>query len=779
MNTHPYAPICKGRSSDELSALFRRPSDVWISTFAPYHKGDQHRYFIMNIRSRLVASIFLLLMTSSLFSQEKIDRYALVMRNNPHVTSMDTLSALTVGNGRFAFTVDGTGLQSFPEFYRNGVCLGTFSEWGWHSFPNVSDLKPTEALKAYNFGHVSEKELYSCQTKTPGRAHDASEYFRINPHRMHLGTFGFAFGNGVAPTDVHSINQELDMWHGVINTEFTVQGQRYLVNTACSSGESLDAVSAHINTQSRMPLKLHLPYPTGGHVDDACNWYAKDLHTSFVVESGTDYAVVMHEVDNTKYYVLVTWTGGGDFREVEKHEFIFTPHSDDYYVTIAFVDEKDLRFYDFANRTFVPREDKRIDFNAPETIFALSENFWHEFWTEGGSVDFSRCLDPRAREIERRVVLSQYLMAVQEGGEGSFPPQETGLTMNSWFGKFHLEMILWHMAWLPLWNHSEQLHNVLEYYHHVSGKAREIASRQGFDGVRWMKMTDPTGGEAPSNVGSFLIWQQPHLIYLAELQRRMYLSKGCDKVAEVFMHEYSDIVDSTACFMYSFANYNRSRDRYELCHYIPAQESLKADVTFNSPFELSQWHTTMAMAQHWREMSAKEFMPEWQDLIDKLSPLAYNADSLYLAAESAEDTYTNMRAMSDHPALLGALGFFPDSRVVDSRIMKKTLEKVFECWNWPTSWGWDFPMAAMTATRLGEPQMALEALLMSAQKNTYLPNGHNYQDKRLRIYLPGNGALLSAIALMTAGWDGCDVSTPGFPKDGNWDVMWENINPLP
>ena len=35
-----------------------------------------------------------------------IDRHALVMRNNPHVTKIDSLHSLTVGNGRFAFTAD-------------------------------------------------------------------------------------------------------------------------------------------------------------------------------------------------------------------------------------------------------------------------------------------------------------------------------------------------------------------------------------------------------------------------------------------------------------------------------------------------------------------------------------------------------------------------------------------------------------------------------------------------------------------------------------------------
>ena len=61
---------------------------------------------------------------------QPIDRKEVVTRNNPHVTSMDKLASLSVGNGHFAFTVDGTGLQTFPEEYSTGVPLGTMSDWG-------------------------------------------------------------------------------------------------------------------------------------------------------------------------------------------------------------------------------------------------------------------------------------------------------------------------------------------------------------------------------------------------------------------------------------------------------------------------------------------------------------------------------------------------------------------------------------------------------------------------------------------------------------------------
>ena len=112
-------------------------------------------------------------------------------------------------------------------------------------------------------------------------------------------------------------------------------------------------------------------------------------------------------------------------------------------------------------------------------------------------------------------------------------------------------------------------------------------------------------------------------------------------------------------------------------------------------------------------------------------------------------------------------------------IMRNTLHWVLDNWNWEKTWGWDHPMTAMCATRLGEPDIAVKVLLSDLRTNTYLLSGHNYQDSRLRLYLPGNGGLLSAVALMCAGWDGCKEKNPGFPKDGNWDVRWEGILPMP
>ena len=173
-----------------------------------------------------------------------------------------------------------------------------------------------------------------------------------------------------------------------------------------------------------------------------------------------------------------------------------------------------------------------------------------------------------------------------------------------------------------------------------------------------------------------------------------------------------------------------------------------------------------------------EVPEKWEKVMKSLPPLA-RKENLYLAAESAPDSYVNPRYMGDHPAVLGAFGAVPSTPLVDATVMKSTYEHILTCWDCPSTWGWDYPMMAMAATRLGMPDKALDALLMEVQKNTYLPNGHNYQNQRLPIYLPGNGGLLAAVALMCAGYEGCDDPLPGFPKDGTWKVRWENLSQTP
>jgi len=688
---------------------------------------------------------------------EKIKRYELVTRNNPVVSKIDELNSLSVGNGNFAFTADVTGLQTFPNAYKKGVPLGTQSQWGWHSFQNPNNYKPEEALKSYDFR--GKDELYAVQSKTPGRAHDAANWFRKNPHRLHLGYIGLELnhkdGSAVSQEDITDIHQELKLWNGVIASRFNLDSDSVLVRTVChpSKDEVEVQISSSLIGKNQLKINFKFPYPTGNHSDDASNWDVPEKHKTEVVAEGDGFCVLKRILDNDFYFVKVKWEGKAQMKEKAPHYFVLSPEGEQFSFICAYSKER-------------PDDNSG---EALENVLAQSAEYWQAFWKNGGAVDFSKCTDKRASELERRVVLSQYLMAIQCAG--NIPPQETGLTYNSWFGKFHLEMHWWHAVHFALWNRTDLLERSLDWYSRAYPIAEKIAERQGFDGARWMKMTDPSATEAPSSVGSFLIWQQPHFIYMAELVYR-------DHPSEEVINKYKELVNATAEFMASFAAYNEKEDRYVLKGIIPAQESLRAAETINPPFELSYWHYALSVAQKWRERLGEKRNEQWDDIIDKLSPLA-EKDGLYLAAEDAVDTYEDIRFTSDHPAVLGALGMLPKCRLARTDYMKNTLYWILDKWNWNKTWGWDYPMTAMCAARLGEPEKAVDALLMDKRTNTYLVNGHNYQDARLRVYLPGNGGLLAAVAMMCAGWDNSDVNTPGFPKNGKWNVVWEDLAVMP
>ena len=727
----------------------------------------------------------------------RIDRQAVVSRNNPTVTEVDTLGAFTVGNGHFAATVDVTGLQSFPKAYRNGIPLTTMSDWGWHAFKNDKKLTPQETEKAFDLGH-GHQEVYAVEYKQDGRNKEATSYFRTNPHRLNLGTIGLQFiwddgaGRPATLNDIKDIRQELALWDGMVNSRYTVKGTQVEVSTGCMADR--DAIFTRIKSdllkRGNAVLALNLPYPTGKHADDANDYKQhQDLHQSRLISSDNRSAIIEHTIDDTRYYVRLQWEGKAKLEWGAPHDFYLMPKEDVLTVCAE---------YTLNNPTGKP-EDETF---AYDRAVKNTMKHWPRFWNSGAMADFSECTDPRARELERRTVLSQYLTAINCAN--SMPPQETGLTYNSWYGRPHLEMTFWHALDFALWNRPETVANMLKWY---NGKAypvaRKIAERQGFKGIRWMKMTDPEAGEAPSNTGSFLLWQQPHYIYLAE---EMYRANPSAKT----LKEYAKQVEETAEFMADFARCCQTKDakgkaqgKIKLFGATAMQESMSKDFSYNHPFEQAYWYYGLSVAQQWRERQGLERHKEWDDIIARLAPLT-EKDGIYQAGEpvasfdgshkaeqfdpyktpeqkgrkqiSAEDFALKCR--SDHPAVLGVCGLLPATPLYNKEVMGQTLSWAMQNWNWATTWGWDYGMMAMCAARLGQGETALQALLNDKGKNTYLVNGHNFQEpKRLRLYLPGNGSLLDAVAMMCAGWDGCtEPNNPGFPKNGKWNVRWEGLN---
>lgn len=716
----------------------------------------------------LITGIILLIGSIATAQKSPIDRKAVVQRHTIHITKADSLSSLSIGNGSFAFTVDVTGLQSFPAFYKGGVPLGTQSEWGWHSFPNTNNYKFEESLRTYEL--EGRKIPYPVQWKEAGRNKEAADYFRVNPHRLQLGNIGLQItkknGQPADIEDIQNVDQQLDMWTGEIKSRFTVEGQPVEVTTYAHQQQDLVAVKviSPLIQQKKIMITLHFPYPNGQFKDVGVNDANSTRHqtilkTSLPPLSGLpvprgETVTISHKLDTTQYVVQARWKEKAAITQDAPHHFVISPEGE----TNTF--EGSFLFASTASASSLP------SFAATASN---SQQLWQQFWKSGGAVDFAGSKDTRAPELERRMILSQYLTKLQCAS--NYPPQETGLTYNSWYGKPHLEMHWWHAVHFALWGRTALMEKSLDWYATVANEAKAIAKRQGFEGLRWQKMVDHAGNESPSSVGSFLVWQQPHFIYMAELSYR-------DKKSAQVLEKYKDLVFATADFMASFPSWDAAKKRYNLGKgLIPAQECFDAVTTFNPTYELAYWHWALNVAQQWRQRLGMPRKAEWDKIINNLAALP-QANGVYLATESTPDCYTTERYKTDHPAVLATYASIPGSNNMDTVVMKRTFDLVWKVWKWEDTWGWDFPLTAMTATRLNIPEKAIDALFLPVRTNTYLANGHNYQDERLTIYLPGNGGLLSAIALMCAGSDDNTNLNPGFPKD-TWQVKWEGLRKMP
>jgi hypothetical protein len=662
-----------------------------------------------------------------------LDRHAIVTRHHPMLHDVAPLSPLSVGNGEFAFTADVTGLQSLSDLYESGIPLCTQSQWGWHSFPLPPGVQPSD-LRLEMFDTYGRQVGYA--TTSQGQE-TLFNWLRENPHRLNLGRLALVLdGAPLARHDISRIEQKLQLWDGTLECRFDLQNHPVRVVTCCHP--TRDAVAVRVESplvfSARVAVELSFPY--GSPAMNASDWSSGDKHQTALSTNGPDTATVHRQLDANSYWVQLHWAGNSRVEPHGTHRIVLAGTELDF------------------TCEFAPRAP--ADPINPAAARGECAAHWHEFWSGGGAIDLGSSTDPRAPELERRIILSQYLTAIQCAG--SSPPQETGLTCNSWYGKFHLEMHGWHAAHFALWARTPLLERSMGWYSSILPMAREKARGQGYAGARWPKMTSLDGRGSPSPIGELLIWQQPHPIVLAELCYRTQPTRET-------LERYSDIVMQSAEFMASFAVWRDGR--FVLGPpVIPAQENHPPRTTWNPTFELAYWRQALGIAQQWRNRLGLPPRDQWEQVRTKLSRLPVK-NGVYLAHENCPQTYTEKNF--DHPSMLAAYGLLAGEGV-DRETMRRTLHEVLRTWRWAGAWGWDFPMAAMTAARLGEPDTAIKCLFLDSPKNTWLPNGHNWQRPNLPLYLPGNGALLAATAMMAGAWN-------GFPKKG-WNLRCEGLQPL-
>jgi hypothetical protein len=761
----------------------------------------------------------------------RIDRRALVTRHNVVLTKFDGERPLQVGNGEFAFGMDITGLQTFAPF-------NTMSQWGWHTGPLPAGQR-VEDFEGQTIDTHGRPVRYPMEDpKHP----ELSGWLASNPHRINLGRIGLELtkqnGKPASLRDLRNAKQTLDLWNGVVTSRFELDGQPVTVTTTCHP--TLDAVAARIESPlikaGRLAVLLECPgnnpLQFANHIGDWSHPGRFELQGH--VQNGR--ANFERRLDNDIYHVSLTWGGNANLRQagatvppkpltIVKAEY----GADGKWLDVTDIARKAMKDGHLSMRATnalgpdpAPRmvkslrvvytsgetehiaevrenEELRIDpastqnritlqpsstgdtFSfvcafSPEalpaqlpdasTTLTASQQKWPAYWCRGGAIDLSGSRDPRWRELERRIVLSQYLMKVNEAG--SLPPQESGLVNNGWFGRFHLEMVWWHAAHWALWNRWPELNRGIGFYKKLLPQAQKLAKDQGYLGARWPKCIGPNGVEWPHEIHSFLIWQQPHPIFFAEMDYRAHPTPATLK-------KWQPIVEATADFLASYAFFDEDTKRYILgppVHLV--SENTNPRTSFNPTFELGYWRFGLRTAQLWRTRLGQSRRADWDKVLKGLAPLPQQ-EGVYVLHEGVQDMWS--RFNFEHPALTGVYGLLPGDGV-DRATMRRTLDKVRATWNFERTWGWDFPMLAMCAARLGNTKQAIDFLLHPA-------SGFQFDERGLATggpfpYFPSNGGLLYAVGMMAMRWDGAPKkNAPGFPSDGQWKVRYEGFSPAP
>ena len=688
------------------------------------------------IRIKPCIILILSLLASIAVAAGTIDRKAVVTSHN--IQTSDLSQILALGNGEFCFGVDGTGLQTFGG--------NIMANWAWHSWPLPEGATMDDVPET---GTIETGRLVG-EMKNASAKKDVSSWMFQNPHKFNMGRFRFvdAQGTPVDSSRISGQSRTLDLWKGIQTAIFRIDGIPVKVTTLVHP--ALDMLTTRIESEllagGGLSVALDFSYPIGAARNKLQDpWYGEwewyDRHTTHVKQNGAG-ADFIRIMDDDMYMVNWRWSdpGAAFSQDLLKHTTTLTPSAG-------------TSILEFSCSFSQSGIDRLPGFEA--TVNVCGE-MWENYWLSGGAIDLSESTDPRWKELERRMVLSQYLM--RSNSAGSWPPAEVALMgMDFWSSQFHMEMIWWHLAHYGLWDRWELADEALGCYETFLPAARKLALQFGYKGAKWGKQVGPEGRTATWSHSFLLHWQQPHPIFFAELEFRLHpTSKTLEK--------WETIIMETAGYMADFPVLKED-GRYHLTHVCTANENGVGD---NPAFENAYWRWALSKAQEWRERMGMERKPHWDEVLKKLAPLP-QSDGVYLFCDGWFDSYTKLNG--GHPDPLGVCAFLPFVDGVDRETALRTVEKVNAEWQWENMWGWDYPWSAMAAARVGNTEMALDMLLKDTGQNSYTLNGIN-----AGWYFPGNGGLLYAVAMMAAGWDGApNRHAPGFPDNGKWVVRWEGL----
>lgn len=222
---------------------------------------------------------------------------------------------------------------------------------------------------------------------------------------------GFLFNDDETTEDeLEDRSQTLDLWEGSISSSFTYKGQRVLVETWVDPHS--DTVGISVNSSlladGTLGIFLDFPLPTRNKFDAPFVgvFNATANHTT-TLQDGSRRASIRHDLDETTYFTSVSWGDNADLSGPvnDTHRYLLKPANgtSSLRLSVSYSSTSDPEIPSFADLT------------------AASSSWWESFWNSGAFIDLTSSTSPNATELQRRTILSQYLVAVNSAS--SNPPQ--------------------------------------------------------------------------------------------------------------------------------------------------------------------------------------------------------------------------------------------------------------------------------------------------------------------------------------------------------------------
>ncbi|KAM0214269.1 hypothetical protein ACHAQI_003896 [Fusarium lateritium] len=572
------------------------------------------------------------------------------------------------------------------------------SRWAWHN-----DTEPQgEPIDAYTgVPKLTHGRNVSYDIPDPDLP-DVSQWLIGNPNRINLGRIGLRYNDeSLNARKISETHQKLDLWEGVITSTFEIDGTKVKVVTQ-GDFES-DAVTFNIESKliesGNLTVEFDFPYPplhTAKYKNEIfVGVYDFPSNHTTQVSSGLkkNIAHIYHDL-GTKYYVNIGWPERQPLqlkRLQPQGSIQRTAHR---YVLSSAVGKKISFTADFS-------PDKKVP-DLPSSIKKRNSDGWRDYWLKGGFVDLTKSTNQNATELQRRIITSQYHVRVNSAAEGE-SPQESGLMNNGWYGKFHMEMVVWHNAHWITWGRDQYFHNIFPaLYEKLLPTSLDRAKKMGWAGARWPKMTETiTGRSSPGGINAYLMWQQPHPMYMAMLA---YKSKPTRST----LRQWDPILEATADYMASYAWLNETSGKYDLGPpAIGVTENTPPELTLNLAYDIAYWRYGLDVARNWKKMLELPVPKQWTTVAKNLTaPPQING--LYTVYDGLNATWWEDPALNRDPrSLIMLQGILPDTPAVNKEVARRTADKVWEVWTDQNIRGWGRPVLAINSARIGNPERAI------------------------------------------------------------------------